>query len=303
MAMVKVSCWHRCARLVCVGALAAGIFAAPVWARQSENAGPGANPPYTMFGVRPAEQMDPQDAAVVKAKHREIATEAAFWGYDLNAGHWTWDQVVCPEIPDAEVLHYRRKGSKGEFLFTAVVPRGAGRVLVAPVLYGGATPFESATGAKRTTSVFNQAVPVDLATRDIEPEGHWLQLAMTYAVIAGAEPRVPSLAEQQPGLMKAPEPGLKLSQASHAREVVFSDHQAPRHYTVWTIGFNGQGRATQATATTIADYVPPTQNPAEPRQEQVEPGKKSKKTKEMEEPKVKVIPEPPEPKAKPAPQG
>ena len=303
MAMLKLSCWHRCARLVCMGALAAGIFAAPVWARQSDNAGAGANPPYTMFEVRPAEQMDPQDSSVVKANHREIATEAAFWGYDLNSGHWTWDQVICPEIPDAVVLHYRRKGSKGEFLFTAVVPRAAGRVLVAPVLYGGATPFESATGAKRTTSVFNQAVPVEVATRDIEPEGHWLHLAMTYAVIAGAEPRVPNAAEQQAGLMKAPEPGLQLSQASHAREVVFSDHQAPRHYTVWTIDFNGQGRVTDARASTIADYVPTAQNPAEPRQEQIEPGKKSKKTKEMEEPKVKVIPDPPEPKAKPAPQG
>ena len=301
MAKLKLKNWERGAQLLCMSALAAGIFAAPLWAMQSQNA-PGGNPPYTAFQVRPAEQMDPQDSAVVKAKHREIATEAAFWGYDLNTGHWAWDQVICPEIPDAVVLHYRRKGSKGEFLFTAVVPRGTGRVLVAPVLYGGATPFESATGAKRTTSVFDQAVPVDVATRDIEPEGHWLHLAMTYAVIAGAEPRVPNVAEQQPGLMKAPEPDLKLSQASHAREVVFSDHQAPRHYTVWTIDFNGQGRATDATATPIADYVPAAQNPTEPAQKQIEPEKRSKKTKEMEEPKVKVMPEPPEPKAKPAPQ-
>lgn len=299
--MLKLKSWGRAAQFL--GILAAGIFPASMWAMQSENALSGANPPYTMFEVRPAEQMNPQDSSVVKAKHREIVTEAAFWGYDLDSGRWSWDQVVCPEIPDGVVLHYRKKGSKGEFLFTAVVPRGTRRVLVAPVLYGGATPFESAIGAKRTTSVFDQAVPVDVARRDIEPEGHWLHLAMTYAVIAGAEPRVPNVAEQQPGLMKAPEPDLKLSQASHAGEVVFSDHQAPRHYTVWTIDFNGQGRATDATATMIADYVPAAQNPAEPRQEQIEPGKKSKKTREMEEPKVKVMPEPPEPKAKPAPQG
>lgn len=255
-----------------------------------------------MFEVRPAEQMDAQDAALVKARRREIVSEAAFWGYDLDAGHWSWDQVVCPEIPDAVVLHYRKKGAKGEFLFTAVVPRGKQRVLVAPVLYGGATPFESATGAKRTTTVFDGAVPVDVAMRDIEPEGHWLQLAMTYAVIAGAEPRVPQVAEQQTGLMKAPEPDLKLSDASHVHEVVFSDHQAPRHYTVWTIDFNGQGRAIEASASTIADYVPAAQIAAEPPVKETEAGIKVKKTKGMEEPKVKVIPEPPEPTAKPAPQ-
>lgn len=244
--------------------------------------------------------MDTQDAALLKTRHREILTEAAFWGYDLDAGHWTWDQVVCPEIPDAVVLHYRKAGSKGEFLFTAVVPHGSGRVLVAPVLYGGATPFESATGARRTSSVFNQAVPPDVAQRDVQPDSHWLQLAMSYAVIAGAEPRVPNAAEQQPGLMTAPEPALKLSEASHGREIVFSDHQAPRHYTVWTIDFNGQGRVIEASASTIADYVPPTQNAAEPLEKKA---KKVKKVKEPEEPKVKVIPEPPEPKAKPAPQG
>lgn len=288
---------------MCVGALAAGIFAGPVWAGVSENQAPAASAPYTTFEVRPAEQMDAQDAAVIKARRRDLVAEAEFWGYDLNAGQWTWDQVVCPEIPDAVVLHYRKKGAKGEFLFTAVLPRGTGRVLVAPVLYGGATPFESATGAKRTSSVFNQAVPADVAARDIEPEGHWLQLAMTYAVIAGAEPRVPNVAEQQPGLMKAPEPDLKLSEASHAREVVFSDHQAPRHYTVWTIDFDGQGRAIDASAVTIADYVPSAQNPAEPTVEETQPDKKVKKAKPMEEPKVRVIPEAPEPTPKSAPQG
>lgn len=287
--------------MLLVVALAAGVFRGPVWAAQAEKPALAASAPYTMFEVRPAEKMDPQDVAVVKTKHREIVTEAAFWGYDLSAGHWTWDQVVCPEIPDAVVLHYRKKGSKGEYLFTAVVPRGAGRVLVAPVLYGGATPFESATGAKRTSSVFDQAVPADVAARDTEPEGHWLQLAMTYAVIAGAEPRVPNIAEEQPGLMKAPEPALKLSEASHAREIVFSDHQAPRHYTVWTIDFNGQGRAVVANASTIADYVPAAQNAAEP--PTVTKSGRVKKTKELEEPKVKVIPEPPEPTPKPAPQG
>lgn len=299
MPMLRLNICGRGAWSLFVVLAVVAMSAGPVRALQSENA--PANAPYTMFEVRPAEQMDEQDAAAVKAKHREIVTEAAFWGYDLNAGQWTWDQVVCPEIPDAAVLHYRKKGSKGEFLFTAVVPRATGRVLVAPVLYGGATPFESATGAKRTTSVFDQAVPAELAKRDIEPEGHWLQLAMTYAVIAGAEPRVPNVAEQQPGLMKAPEPDLTVSQASHAREVIFSDHQAPRHYTVWTIDFNGQGRATDANASTIADYVPAAQKAAEPPQKETQ--KKVKKTQEMEEPKVKVIPEPPEPTPKPAPQG
>src|SRR5579864_7823941 len=117
MSMLKRICCGRSAGSVSLVALAAWTIAIPLWAMQSNNNAPsGSSAPYSAFEVRPAEQMDAQDAAVVKAKHREIVTEAAFWGYDLNAGQWSWDQVVCPEIPNAVVLHYRKKGSKGEFL-------------------------------------------------------------------------------------------------------------------------------------------------------------------------------------------
>ena len=247
--------------------------------------------------------MDSADAKVIKVKHRDLVTEAAFWGYDLNAPRWTADQVLCPEIPDAIVLHYRRAGAKGESLFTAVVPRGSGRVLIVPVLYGGSTPFESAFGAKRTMSVFNQAVPADVAKRDAGPDGHWLQLAMTYAVIAGAEPRVPRQPEQQPGLMQAPDPTLK---AGATDEVIFSDRQAERKYTVWTIELNTAGRVTDAAIRVIADFQEPQTLAAGPAvtSPSAKPGKvkKAKKVKEPEEPKVRVVQDAPEPTEKPTPQ-
>src|ERR1700761_9464115 len=56
---------------------------------------------------RAAEQMSTGDAALIQEKHAEIANEALFWGYDLSAGEWAYDQVVCPELPDDVLLHYR----------------------------------------------------------------------------------------------------------------------------------------------------------------------------------------------------
>jgi hypothetical protein len=282
-------------------------------------------PQYTAFEVRPADQIDTADAAALKAKHHDLVAEAAFWGYDLNSGHWVADQVVCPEIPDAVVLHYRRPGAKGESLFTAIVPRGSGRVLVVPVLYSGSTPFESAFGAKRTMSVFNQAVPAEVAKRDAGPDGHWLQLAMTYAVIAGAEPRVPRQPEQQTGLMQAPDPMFK--GMGTANEVIFSDRQAPRKYTIWTIDLNAQGRATTAGIRVISDFEAPQTAASQPEAPQTatlpaeepqaassqtansshaKPEKakkpKQKKANEPEEPKVRVVQDAPDPTPKPAPQ-
>lgn len=255
---------------------------------------------YTEFESRPAQQMDSGDAALVQSKHREIVNEAAFWGYNMDAGTWRYDQVICPEIPESIVLHYRRAGAKGQFLFTAVVPRGTGRVLVVPVLYGGATPFESAIGGKRTMAVFNETVPAELAQTDVGPDGHWLELGMTYAVIAGAEPRVPEHPEQEPGLTQAPESSLKLDQSGGGREIVFSDRQAKRKYTVWTIDLNGKGRATDAEIRVISDFeaIPPSAEQA-PETKAEKKAAKVKKTQEPEEPKVKVIPEPPEPPSKP----
>jgi len=258
---------------------------------------------YTTFESRPAQQMDPADAAVLRKKHHEVVTEAAFWGYDLNSGQWTANQVVCPDIPDAVVLHYRRAGAKGESLFTAVVQRETGKVLIVPVLYHGSTPFESAFNAKRTMSVFNQAVPAELAQRDAAPDGHWLQLAITYAVIAGAEPRVPKHPEQQPGLMQAPDPTLKVAEAEHTREIVFSDRQAPRKYTVWTVDLNQQGRVTEAGIRVISDFESAQTAASEPAPgSEPDTTRKPKKVKEQEEPKVRVVQEPPDPNAKPAPQ-
>ena len=258
---------------------------------------------YTTFESRPAQQMEPADAAVIRKKHHEVVTEAAFWGYDLNSGQWTANQVVCPDIPDAVVLHYRRAGAKGESLFTAVVPHEAGRVLIVPVLYRGSTPFESAFNAKRTMSVFNQAVPAEVAQRDAAPDGHWLQLAITYAVIAGAEPRVPKHPEQQPGLMQAPDPTLKVSEAEHTREIVFSDRQAPRKYTVWTIDLNPQGRVTEAGIRVISDFEAAQTAASGPGgTDKPERTPKPKKAKEQEEPKVRVVQELPDPNAKPVPQ-
>jgi hypothetical protein len=81
-------------------------------------------------------QMDPADLALIHAQQRAIAAEAAFFGYDLDSGSWTYDQAVCPVLPDELMLHYRRQFRDGaESLFTAIVPRGHDRVFVVPIVY------------------------------------------------------------------------------------------------------------------------------------------------------------------------
>lgn len=252
---------------------------------------------YTVLEHRAADAMSADDTTVVKAKQHEITMEAAMFGYDLNHGRWSYDETECPAIPNALLLHYRTAaGANGaQSLFTAVVPRGQGRVLVNPVLYHGATPFAAAIGQQRTMSVFNQAVPVETAKQELQPDGHWLVLAICFAEIAGAEPRVPEHPELETELIKAPPPILRVSEVKGTTDIQFTGRETPTGYTVWNISVNTQGRAVEAASATYQNY---TGRPVVAQ----EPAERVMKVKEPSEPKVKPIPNLPDPSQKPIPQ-
>lgn len=227
--------------------------------------------PFRSFTILQPNAMSAADAELVHAKQREIAGEAAFWGYHLNAASWDYDQVECPDMPDRVMLHYRSRSQAGaEWLFTALVPRGKGRVLIVPVLYGNATPVRPAPEAERTISVFNQAVPAEIAAQAGQPDGPWLNLAMCYAALAGAEPHVPERTDEDPGLMRAPVPTFRMSEGTVAQTIQFTDRNTPQTYRVWTLGISQKGRITAAAVKSYTNFVPQKNNPASPK-EQVMP--------------------------------
>ena len=295
----------------CAGwALAAGV-ALPSGTALAQTAPPSDIPglptvSYTVLEHRASDAMSPDDAAVVRSRQHEITMEAAMFGYDLNRGHWTSDETECPAMPNALLLHYRTNADTNgaQSLFTAVVPREKGRVLVNPVLYHGATPFEPAIGQKRTMSVFNQMVPADIAQKDVQPEGPWLTLAICYAEIAGAEPRVPEHPELETPLVRAPPPTIHVSEAKGTMEIQFTGREAPTDYTVWNISVDKKGRAVEAASATYPNYSGHTDvAQAEPQQRTTsQKAEKAPKTKEPEEPKVKVLPDLPDPAQKTLPQ-
>jgi len=249
---------------------------------------------YLQLEHRPSSQLDSADLSLIRTRQREINTEATFFGYDLNAGEWDYDETSCPAIPDQLVLHYRRQFSGGaQSLFTALVPRTAGRVYVVPVLYRNATPFRSATGNERSLAVFNRVVPADIAAQAIDPNGKWLALALCYADIVYGNANVLERPGADIGLARAPIPLLRLSESTNVRGIVFTDRNAPGEYLVFSLTLNEKGRVIAATAQQLSDYVAQVRNGAEPGEKPVPEGK---------EPKVKPLPPQQEPTVKPRPQ-
>jgi hypothetical protein len=226
------------------------------------------NPHYFSLGHRSADQIDPADAALVTAHQHDLSADAALFGYVLGSGDWTYDQTLCPDIPDYLVLHYRRHAPNGTLSqFTALVPRGEGRVMVVPVLYRNATPYQHAGGGARTIAVFNRVVPSGIERDSATSNAKWVHLGMTYAAIAGAEPKVPARPDLDPAIMRAPLPTIEISSVDHVQEVVFTDRDAPDHFTVWDININQAGHVVSASVSThplaVARITPSTPLPSE----------------------------------------
>ena len=251
-------------------------------------------PAYSPLVHRTAAQMDSPDAALLRARHRELTMEAAFFGYHLEPAGWTLDQVLCPEV-DGVLLHDRRTARNGaESLFAAFIPRDSSRVYVVPVLYNGATPFASAAGSERSLAVFNRAVAAASAEKALNPSGggNWLQLAVCYAEFVGAEPWVITEANQETGLVHAPQPILRISDVDHLDHVVFADRDAPGRYQVWDITFTNKGRVVAATESTLADYIARTTSNEEPKEKLIPPGAEPKTIPLPAQSEPKIIPTP-----------
>jgi hypothetical protein len=251
-------------------------------------------PRYLQLDHHSASRTDPADAALLRSKARAIATEAAFFGYDLHASGWTWNEAACPDFPGHLLLHYQRTSRDGAVsLFTALVPRGNDRVYVVPVLYRSATPFKSAYGSERSIAVFNRVVPPALAEKALQPDGSWLLMGLCYADLVGAESHALQRSGSEVSLALAPLPTLHITEDASTRQVIFTDRNAPGKYVVWALTFTNKGRLLTAAATRLSDYVAPLRNGKEPPVRPMPPGK---------EPPVKVLPPGQEPKVKPLPQ-
>lgn len=294
--MSLVNCRRALALPVLLLAVSLPLFAAQAVPPASSPAESAASdqPRFVQLDHRSAIDADPSDTALLHSKARAIATEAAFFGYNLHASGWTWNEAACPEFPDHLLLHYQRGSRDGAVsLFTAIVPRGNDRVYVVPVLYRGATPFKSAYGSERSIAVFNRVVPSDVAEQAIQPNGQWLLMGLCYADMVGAESHALQRSGTDISLTLAPLPTLHITEDKSDREVIFTDRNAPGQYLVWTLTFTDHGRLVAATATKLSDYTAPLRKGKEPPVRPVPPGK---------EPPVKVLPPGQEPKVKPVPQ-
>ena len=191
--------------------------------------------------------MSDADRAALESRQRELVESARIYGYNLEAGNWSYEQTLCAPMPGTIMLHYFQALPNGtESLFTALVPRAKGRIRIVPVLYRNATTFVTAPKNPHNYALFNDLVPSNIARREAGGGSNWLELSACYAELTGVPTNLPSAPNADIGIAGAPSPTVYVDVQHQSTVVTFGNREGERTYKIWTIGFNRDGRVIAA---------------------------------------------------------
>lgn len=196
---------------------------------------------------RAPDAMSAADRAALDSRQREVVETARIYGYNLEAGNWSYEQTLCAPMPHTIMLHYFQDLPGGaESLFTALVPRATGRVRIVPVLYRSATTFLTAPKNPHNYALFNELVPSNIARREAGGGSNWLELSACYAELTGVPTNLPAVPDADIGIAGAPSATIYVDVQHQSTRVTFANREGERTYKIWTIAFNRDGRVTAA---------------------------------------------------------
>lgn len=213
---------------------------------------------YRSLPVVASGQMSEPDASRIHSSWPQIEQQASLFGYSLARPGWSYREVESSLLRQDVLLQFRLRQatSTGDSVFTALVSRATGRVLVVPVLYGGAVPWYSASKENYTRAIFNRVFHAAQARAALTPEGDWATLALTFAAIAGDDPLVLTEQSGNPYLASASIPTLILGSDRRYRSVELTDLRAPAGgYQVWHLRFSAFTGRLVSVQTTYRPYA------------------------------------------------
>jgi hypothetical protein len=204
--------------------------------------------PEFTIEFRSADQLTEKDRLLVADAESSIAEHAGFAGFDFDRTKWTYQQVVCPALPNHLFLQFMRNNGVGDVtVFSASIPReGEGRVRIIPILRRGYSLFSPAPINALTISAFNHI----RAEEPTASNSDWLGNGLCYAALAGAHPQIispdasPAPNKPIPALTAAMDVQL---QAKNEEVIRFADAAAIPRPMEWTMTFTRQGKLIKAT--------------------------------------------------------
>jgi hypothetical protein len=201
--------------------------------------GKEAEPAATDVEFRNPDRMTAADRALEAQSESAIAQHAAFENFQLNDGRWSYQQIACRALPNHLFLRFTRsRGAGDRSMFSVSIPRaGKGRLRLIPILRRGFSLYSPAPSREGSVAAFNQ-----IRTEDgPDPNAGWLETALCYAALTGANPSVGPLTGE--AVLDDPSPPLAemLVTIDGGAVVTFTDEAAKPRPILWTMTFNPEG--------------------------------------------------------------
>jgi hypothetical protein len=196
----------------------------------------------------PADQMTEQDRDVEADAEASIAEHAGMNGLEFNEGAWSYQQIVCPALPNHMFLRFtRNNGDRDVSLFSASIPRnGEGRVRIIPILRRSYSLFSPAPINALTIAAFNH-----IRTEEGPgPARGWLGIGLCYAALAGANPQLEAQGDLSGKQKFYPQSLATLYlMPTGGATIQFNDATARPRPIQWELIFNSKGRLMKVTHT------------------------------------------------------
>jgi len=204
--------------------------------------------PRTALAVefRAAEKMTEKDRLLEADAESAIGEKAGFADLGFNVGKWSYQQIVCPALPNHLFLGFTRNNGVGDVsLFSASIPRnGEGRVRIIPIQRRGYSFFSPAPINALTISAFNHI----RAEEQSDQAPDWAGTALCYAALAGAHPEAEVPADSAADRKYPQNPHAILNIPDRGGAIIeFTDVTVRPRPMTWTLSFNGKGRLLKAT--------------------------------------------------------
>jgi hypothetical protein len=194
---------------------------------------------------RPVDQMSAADRLLAANAESSIGEHARYSDLDFNQGQWSYQQVVCPALPNHIFLRFLRNNGSGDVsLFTASIPRGdQGRVRIIPIQRRGYSLFSPAPINALTIAAFNHIRAEENPDQDPAKAPDWVGTALCYAALAGGHPQ-PAQVVDNPASEKHPVANVALLEVGNDGGAVlwFTDMSTAPRPTRWSMTFDRKGK-------------------------------------------------------------
>ena len=208
--------------------------------------------PIAALQQLPPDAMSPDDQQLIAARHAELVQASRFYGFDIEAPGWSYQQAVSPLLSKHLLLVFTNATPLSRAShFTVIIPALSNeKIQVIPAFSRGLRPYVPGWETKGSYAVFNRLLDSEVGQHPMATKPDWIQYAVLYLTMIGREPSVPTetdsiKANWDLSVKRGTTPVILLHKDGTAT-IVCTDLVETSRTTIWKLNFDKQGQIQKA---------------------------------------------------------